>query len=477
MNFRKILCCTLASIMTFSACAPALAEDAALQEPAQAELFAVTTATIGGVTYELDSVALTATAKSIASAGATVSIPATVSSYPVVAIADDFCVENATVTTVDLTNASNLTSIGDNAFSYCKNLKTVKFKTSSSALSEIGDNAFYYCPALDTLSGIENQTNLLKVGASAFGLTPYMTAQSGEFVMLANVLVKYNGTATDVVVPNGTVAISDAFFGKDIKSINLKNAEYIGNNAFYGCRSLAEITIPAACKEIGDMAFSGCTSLTKVTYMGGLEKIGFNAFSGCTALSEFVNGADTASVLTDVGECAFWNCKALSVLELGNITTVNVGSFWNCFGDASDELYHYRVPTSVKIIDEGGFGNISFTYVTLPETVETIAPSAFGNSVDTTYVTVKGSVADTYFQNGNFEAVNYGDMNLDGTISASDIKAVENYIATGNNEDMNADSGKAVIADSNGDNRITLFDVFNIFKSIKEAYEAEQATK
>ncbi len=480
MNFKKILCLGLATLMLSCSGTAVLADSTSSEDGAQAQLLATSTVTSDGVVYEYDSAAQTAVAKSLASTTATtVKIAATANSYPVVAIADNFCTGNTTVTTVNLADATNLKSIGDNAFAYCTNLKTVSFKTSGSVLSEIGNNAFYYCPALNTVSGIDNQTNLSKVGSCVFALTPFMAAKNDEFVMLANVLVKYNGSSAIVTVPETTTAIADAFFGKSITSIDLGSVEYIGNNAFYGCRSLGEVSIPEACTEIGDMAFAGCSALAKVTYAGGLKKIGFNAFANCTSLASFENSAETASVLSYVGECAFWNCEKLGLLELGNIETVNVGSFWNCFSGSTDALSYYRVPTSVKAIGEGGYGNLSFTYITVPETVESIASSAFGNADGATYVTVKGSAADTYFASSNYKSVNYGDVNLDGKIAADDILTIEEHIAGGATENMTSDIGDApaLVTDSDNNSKITLYDLFKIFSSIKEAYEAEKAAQ
>ncbi|MDE7098714.1 MAG: leucine-rich repeat domain-containing protein, partial [Ruminococcus sp.] len=39
----------------------------------------------------------------------------------------------------------------------------------------------------------------------------------------------------------------------------------IGNRAFWGCKSLKNITIPDSVKSIGGSAFSDCQSLTSIT--------------------------------------------------------------------------------------------------------------------------------------------------------------------------------------------------------------------
>lgn len=458
-----------------------LAEEAVLLE--DAELMAITNVTYNNVTYECDTTAKTATVIAVTDIKNVV-IPATVKSGSttcnITAIADGVGSGLQKTEVVNLYNALNLVSIGENCFSYCPLLEEVRCMKQKAKLAYIGNNAFYYCPNLTILSYSANLETLTEMGSSVFGLTPIMEAKTDEFVMFGNVLVKYNGTDTEVTVPSGTKAIADAFFGKDITSIDLgDDLVTVGNNAFYGCRSLESITLPATCTTVGDMAFAGCTSLKTVEYAGGLTSIGFCSFANCPELKTFKNTSAKASKLKTIGECAFWNDVRLYYLDVGEISNVNVGSFWNCFGQTPDEIgaiYYYRIPNTVKTIAEGGYGNLEFAYVTVPDDLTAIASTAFGStSASATYVVTKGSIGNSFFSGSGYRYIFYGDMNANGKIEYNDIKTLAKYLAQGIN-DLNYNYGKGVIADGDNDGNITMKDLNNVFRSIKEDVEAEQAT-
>jgi hypothetical protein len=64
---------------------------------------------------------------------------------------------------LELINLSNVTHIGDMAFTYCNNLKTV---LTSDNLTKIGGNAFNYCDALEFF--VCKNPNV-SIGSGAFG--------------------------------------------------------------------------------------------------------------------------------------------------------------------------------------------------------------------------------------------------------------------------------------------------------------------
>ncbi len=482
MNFKRLLCMSLAALSIFASSSivgAQEAEDVATEEAVlaeDAELFAIKEVTSGVLIFECDTTAKTAKLIGLTDIAKGANIPATVKSgsieCKVTEIADGVGSGYTKLETVNFTNATNLTKIGENCFSYCPELYSVTFATKTGKITSIGNNCFYYCPKLNTVANIDKQTSFTEIGSSVFGLTPFMDSQTAEFVMFANVLVKYNGTKTSVKVPSDTVAIADAFFGKNITEIDLgDDLEIIGNNAFYGCKNLESISIPSSCTKIGDMAFAGCTSLKTVEYDGGLTSVGFCSFANCPELISFKNTSTKASKLTDIGECAFWNDRKLYYLDTGTIANVNVGSFWNCFGDGPEAKYYYRIPNTVETIAEGGYGNLWFSYVTVPESVEAFASTAFGSTSGATYVIVKGSVADEYFKDSGYSYVYYGDVTTDGIINAKDIKTIAGFIAQGIN-DLNYSFGQGVIADKDNDNDISIKDLNEIFRSIKKDYEA-----
>lgn len=97
-----------------------------------------------------------------------------------------------------------------------------------------------------------------------------------DFEIVAGVLKKYNGSATDVVVPEGVVEIRpNVFAGMEyIRRVTLPDSvQVIGRHVFSRCISLASIRLSDGLKEIGEGAFSGCASLIQIRIPDSVEVI------------------------------------------------------------------------------------------------------------------------------------------------------------------------------------------------------------
>ena len=77
----------------------------------------------------------------------------------------------------------------------------------------------------------------------------------------------------------------------------------IGDSAFYGCSSLASITIPNSVTSIANDAFRNCTILASIIIPNSVTSIGTSAFRGCTILASITipNSVQT------IGNNAFHN--------------------------------------------------------------------------------------------------------------------------------------------------------------------------
>ena len=105
---------------------------------------------------------------------------------------------------------SGVTSIGDNAFGACDNLKTVTFPDS---LEEIGESAFFGCSMLQS---VEIPQSVTQIGAEAFG---------------------HCGHLKRAILPEGITAIKEAMFSN--------------------CGCLEEVYIPKSVQAIEDYGFYG----------------------------------------------------------------------------------------------------------------------------------------------------------------------------------------------------------------------------
>ena len=220
----------------------------------------------------------------------------------------------STVTTLNLSQ-SGYTQIGNSgdkygAFEGCDQLTTV---TLPSSVTTIGSFAFRYCNSLTSIN-LSNCTNLKNIESSAFykctNLTKIILPTSLESI--GNWAFAYSDL-TEINL-NNCISLesidNNAFMECDsLEEINLSGCtslKSIGNSAFWGCSKLTEIdlsdctslqsignyafansgltsiTLPASLEKIDDWAFFNCSSLENITFYTVPDTIGMYAFHGVT---------------------------------------------------------------------------------------------------------------------------------------------------------------------------------------------------
>ena len=175
---------------------------------------------------------------------------------------------------------NSVTTIGEDAFSYCNSLTSINIPNS---VTTIGDGAFSNCNSL-----------------------------------------------TSINIPNSVTTIGEsAFWGcYSLTSINIpNNVTTIGNRAFGACFSLTSINIPNSVTTIGGGAFSNCNSLTSINIPNNVTTIGEGAFWQCFSLTSI----NIPNGVTTIGEKAFWECTSLTSINIPNsVTTIGNSAFYQC---------------------------------------------------------------------------------------------------------------------------------------------------
>ena len=131
---------------------------------------------------------------------------------------------------------------------------------------------------------------------------------------------------------------SYAFYGSGIKQITFGNGlETIGSNAFYNCNNLESLELGEGITSIGYAAFYNCTGLKgDLVIPSSVTSIGVSAFYGCTGLNKkiVIEGNEES---TSIGAWAFYNCKNVKSIELGEgVTSIGDGAFSGCTGLVGD---------------------------------------------------------------------------------------------------------------------------------------------
>ena len=205
---------------------------------------------------------------------------------------------------------NSVTTIGNEAFWACKSLISINIPNS---VTTIGAGAFRDCDSLTSITIPSSAVTI--IGNPFFSWHGNLNNESKAFIYEDNVLfnknkttlIAYRAKETNYTIPNSVTTIGDeAFWGcKSLTSINIPNSvTTIGFWAFAVCESLTSINIPNSVTTIGDSAFDGCKSLTSINMLDGVTTIGKRAFLGCKSLSSI----NIPNSVTYIGNSAFWNC-------------------------------------------------------------------------------------------------------------------------------------------------------------------------
>lgn len=176
---------------------------------------------------------------------------------------------------------------------------------------------------------------------------------------------------------DGTIEITDCT--SSATSINIpstidgKSVTSIGNNAFYSCKNLVNITIPDSITSIGNNAFEYCASLKSVLIPGSVKSIGNAAFNRCESLMNIEVIKNNSNYFSQDGVLFDKNKTKLIQYPIGNKRIAydipnGVKSFGDCAFDSCSTLKNITIPDSVTSIGWGVFsGSTSLTNIDVSE--------------------------------------------------------------------------------------------------------------
>lgn len=186
---------------------------------------------------------------------------------------------------------------------------------------------------------------------------------ASDFIMSGSTLVKYQGNAAAVVIP--------------------ENVTEIGYEAFKDCITLQEVSFPSRLRSIDYGAFMGCVNLKKVDLPDCLRYLGADAtegvFEGCTSLHE----VHLPTELNTLGANTFKGCTSLTTIQVPkDIETVGVSNF------EGSGLRNVIFADNIKKIPAWLFNDCNtLTSIEIPETVIEIGYETFRDCNNLTDIT------------------------------------------------------------------------------------------
>ena len=279
-----------------------------------------------------------------------------------------------------LTIPNSVTTIGEEAFSNCRELKGSL--TLSNSLKTIGNKAFYNCNSLNGNLTIPN--SVTTIGISAFencaGFNGNLTIPNSVTTIGESAFCNCLKFTGDLTIPN-SVTIIEAYTFKSCYGFNGKltipnSVTTIRKRAFYKCIGFkGNLTIPNSVTTIGTEAFWRCTGFNgNLTLSNSVTTIGEWAFEGC---SGFTGNLILPNSITTIENSAFMGCSGFNGnLTLPNsITTIGETVFKGCSGFTGN----LTLPNSITTIKGGVFyGCSGFTgNLTLPKSLEVVHYNSF----------------------------------------------------------------------------------------------------
>lgn len=273
---------------------------------------------------------------------------------------------------------SSVTSIADNAFKSCKELKSIVIPE---GVKTIGKSAFEGCSGL---TSITIPASVESIGSSAFfectGLRSIKVAQGNRAFDSREDCNAIVNTRTGELI----LACASTKIPNGIKKI--------GYRAFYHCTLTNGLNLPEGIEEIADEAFTGCTGYSELVLPASLKKLGKDVFSEKKVDMTFrisavmaMRGQNTKPTFTSIKVNpankyfdSREDCNALIRTKDNTLLLACENSF---------------IPQSVKAIGDGAFKGLKGNKeIVLPKGLEYVGEEAFANYVSVAPLSLPSTV-------------------------------------------------------------------------------------
>ncbi len=255
--------------------------------------------------------------------------------------------------------------------------------------------------------------------------------------------LKYNTNGDGTCYVDGIGSCTDKNIVIPSRSPNGDTVTAIGSYAFYGCKTITGVTIPASVKVIESQAFTNCPNLAFVKFgeNSQLTAIEDQAFHGCKKLMS----VEIPENVTSIGSTSFYNC--IKLVEVFNKSSLSIEKGSSSYGYVGNHAMNIYTPDSGSSkLDQTSDGyvfcsNSSSVFLIgyVGDQTDIVLPDSYnGNSYDIrsyAFYECTGLTSVTFGQNSNVTII--GSKAFGGCSNLTSIKIPSTVTSIGESAFIN----------------------------------------
>ena len=286
-----------------------------------------------------------------------------------------------------------VTEIGNYLFSECSSLKSISFPSTLNTIPDLG--------GIGEDDGLNIENVIINKGIKKIGNNAFANLKNLKNITIPDSVTSIGEYAfrdctelTNLLLPDSIIEIEGCAFSNCTsldKIVLPNNLTSLGNDVFEYCN--AEITFPSGLERIPEL---GMNATRKVNIPEGVKIIGEDAFWACSNLKEIT----LPSTITSIESGAFFNTSISGFNYPQNIDSIPINAF------CGTKLTEFSVPPKVTEINDDAFYNCTdLVKISIPESVKYIGTDVFKNCRNLTIYGYKDTAAESYAKANNIKFI------------------------------------------------------------------------